>query len=99
VVEIGPEVGLVVTEGNYLLLPEPPWDAVRPLLDEAWFVHLDDLERRRRLRLRHERYGHAPIEAAARTEGSDERNAVLVNRSGASSAAHPDVFVKHVVVR
>ena len=49
VVEISPAVGLVVTEGNYLLLDTPPWDGVRPLLDEAWFVHLDDDERRRRM--------------------------------------------------
>jgi len=98
VVEVGPEVGLVITEGNYLLLGDPPWDAVRPLLDEAWFVHLDDRERRRRLRLRHERYGHARAEAAARTEGSDERNAVLVNAAvlgGGAAGPPPDVLVEH----
>jgi pantothenate kinase len=27
---------LVVTEGNYLLVPEEPWAGVRPLLDECW---------------------------------------------------------------
>src|SRR5918997_6018 len=48
VVEIRPEMGLVVTEGNYLLLDVPPWDGVRAMLDEAWFVHLDDAERRAR---------------------------------------------------
>jgi pantothenate kinase len=95
VVEVGPEVGLVVTEGNYLLLPEAPWDGVRPLLDEAWFVHLEDDERRRRMVLRHERHGHSAEDARARTFGSDEANAVLVNRSGASAA--PDVWVEHVV--
>ena len=98
VVEVGPEVGLVITEGNYLLLGDPPWDAVRPLLDEAWFVHLDDPERRRRLRLRHERYGHTPADAAARTEGTDERNAVLVNAAvlGYGAAGPPpDVLVEH----
>ena len=30
-------VPLVVTEGNYLLLPAGDWAAVRPLLDEAWY--------------------------------------------------------------
>jgi len=40
---------VVVTEGNYLLVDEPPWDGIRPLLDEAWFlapdedVHLADI--------------------------------------------------------
>jgi len=96
VVEIGPEVGLVVTEGNYLLLPEPPWDAVRPLLDEAWFVHLDDDERRRRLEARHLRYGHSPADAAARTLGSDETNAVLVDRAVLTGGGPaPDVLVEH----
>ena len=98
VVEVGPEVSLVLTEGNYLLLPEPPWDAVRPMLDEAWFVHLDDDERRRRMILRHESFGHSPAEARARTLGSDEANAVLVNQSGLGvGASEPDVWVEHAV--
>jgi pantothenate kinase len=95
VVEVGPEVGLVITEGNYLLLAEPPWDEVRALLDEAWFVHLADDERRRRMVLRHERHGHSPEDARARTFGSDEANAVLVDRSGRDR--RPDVWVEHVV--
>ncbi|HET9872772.1 MAG TPA: nucleoside/nucleotide kinase family protein [Propionibacteriaceae bacterium] len=78
-VEIGPEVRLVVTEGNYLLLPTPPWDQVRPLLDEAWFVRVDDGTRRRRLSARHESFGHAPSAAHSKTHGSDEANAQLVN--------------------
>jgi len=99
VVEIGPDVGLVLTEGNYLLLADPPWDRVRPLLDEAWFVHLDDDERRRRMVLRHESYGHSPADARARTFGSDEANAVLVNRSASASAGEtaPEIWVGHVM--
>lgn len=97
VVEVGPEVGLVITEGNYLLLPEPPWDGVRPLLDEAWFVRLDDDERRRRMVLRHERYGHSPAEARARALGNDETNAVRVDGAVASSGPlAPDVLVEHL---
>lgn len=97
VVEVGPEVGLVITEGNYLLLPEPPWDGVRPLLDEAWFVRLDDDERRRRMVLRHERYGHSPAEARARALGNDETNAVRVDSAVAGSGPlAPDVWVEHL---
>lgn len=97
VVEVGPEVGLVITEGNYLLLPDSPWDGVRPLLDEAWFVHLEDGERRRRMRVRHERYGHSPADAQARTMGSDEANAVLVNAAVLEGVAGrpPDVLIEH----
>jgi pantothenate kinase len=92
VVEIGPQVGLVVTEGNYLLLDAPPWDRVRPLLDEAWFVHLADDERRRRMLARHLRHGHSPSEAEARTFGNDERNARMVN----AAPSRPDLWIESV---
>ena len=80
VVEIPAQVRLVITEGNYLLLPTPPWDQVRTLLDEAWFVHLESSERQRRMVARHQRYGRTLAEARARTFGSDETNAVLVDQ-------------------
>ncbi len=69
---------LVVTEGNYLLLDEPPWCEVAGLLDECWYVDLDDELRRSRLQARHERYGRTPEQARERTWGSDERNAATV---------------------
>ena len=90
VVEIGPQVRLVVTEGNYLLLPESPWDGVRPLLDEAWFVHLEDHERQRRMIARHQRYGHTAESAVARTMGTDENNARIVNRA----QNDPDLYIR-----
>ena len=95
VVEIGPDVGLVVTEGNYLLLDAPPWDGVRPMLDEAWFVHLDDDERQRRMVARHLRHGHDRADAEARTHGSDERNAVLVN----TRLVSPDLWIEQTINR
>ena len=36
-----PPTGLVVTEGNYLLLDEPRWRAVRDQVDVVWHLHLD----------------------------------------------------------
>jgi pantothenate kinase len=92
VVEIGPEVGLVVTEGNYLLLADPPWDGVRELLDEAWFVHLADAERQRRMVARHLQHGHDQADAEARTYGNDERNARLVN----ASPNRPDLWIEQL---
>lgn len=94
VVEVGPEVRLVVTEGNYLLLPDPPWNAVRELLDEAWFVHLDDTERQRRMVQRHLRFGHSQEAAEERAMGSDERNARLVD--AAQNA--PDLWIEQEFV-
>ncbi|WP_460402014.1 nucleoside/nucleotide kinase family protein [Actinophytocola sediminis] len=78
-VPIAPEIRLVVTEGNYLLLPDDPWRRVRPLLDECWFLAPEENLRRTWLRYRHEAYGRTPEEADERTLGSDERNAVLIN--------------------
>ena len=80
-VAVTTQTRLVVTEGNYLLLDDPPWDHVRGLLDECWFVDVPEDLRRARLQARHERYGRTPAEARDRTLGSDERNAVLVAAS------------------
>lgn len=76
--EVAPDAPVVVTEGNYLLLDEPPWDRIRALLDEAWFVAPDEVVRRARLVARHERHGRSHAEAVARADGSDAANARLV---------------------
>jgi pantothenate kinase len=44
---------ILVVEGNYLLLADPPWDAVKPLLDLAAFIHVDREKVRARLMKRH----------------------------------------------
>lgn len=77
-VPVPPEVSLVVTEGNYLLLDTAPWSAIRALLDEVWFLAPDEQTRRRWLTARHLRYGRTAAQAAERTAGSDERNARLI---------------------
>ncbi|PMR60403.1 nucleoside/nucleotide kinase family protein [Verrucosispora sp. ts21] len=77
-IEVPPEVRLVVTEGNYLLVPQWPWDEVRSLLHEAWFLDLDAELRHRRLVDRHVAYGRSTEEAQAWALGSDEVNAALV---------------------
>jgi pantothenate kinase len=80
-VAVTAEVPLVVTEGNYLLLEDEPWRQIAGLLDECWYVDLDDDVRRTRLQSRHQRYGRSLDEARERTWGSDERNAALVAAS------------------
>lgn len=75
---IAPTARLVVTEGNYLLLPSGGWEHVRPLLAEAWFVEVDDDVRRERLVARHERFGKPAEAARAWVEQVDEPNAALV---------------------
>ncbi|MFG2101987.1 nucleoside/nucleotide kinase family protein [Micromonospora echinaurantiaca] len=89
-IEVPPEVRLVVTEGNYLLLPDFPWEEVRTLLHEAWFLDLDVELRLRRLTARHVAYGRSPEQARAWAMGSDEANAALV----AGTADRADLVVR-----
>ena len=78
---------LVITEGNYLL----HWTAARELLNEVWFVELDEATRLERLIVRHMAYGRSRVEAAARAHGSDQRNAELITatRELADLVLHP----------
>ncbi|MHA4774319.1 nucleoside/nucleotide kinase family protein [Streptomyces sp. MSC1_001] len=82
-IAVGPEVPLVVTEGNYLLHDEGAWAAILPLLDEAWYLDLDDRLRVPRLVERHVRFGKAPAHAERWVHDSDEANARLVARGRA----------------
>ena len=72
---------LVITEGNYLLLDDEPWAQVRSLLDEIWYVDVDDTLRVDRLTQRHEQFGRSADEAAAWVEKTDEPNARLIAAS------------------
>ena len=69
---------LVITEGNYLLFEQHGWSGVRPLLDEVWYVDLDDHRRHQRLIARHMAHGRSPAEAAIWALGNDQINAELV---------------------
>jgi pantothenate kinase len=80
-IAVPPAVPLVLTEGNYLLVDEPPWVQVRDLLDAVWFVQLDPVVRLGRLCARHERHGKSAEAARAWVMGSDEPNAELVERT------------------
>jgi len=77
---------LVITEGNYLLLDEGPWAHVAGLLDEVWYVDIDDEVRLHRLTRRHEQFGRSAEEAAAWVAGTDEPNARLIEASRARAS-------------
>lgn len=78
VIAIPPDVELVVTEGNYLLLDRPEWRAVRDALDQVWFLDAVDDVRRKRLVARHVEFGKTAAEAEAWVTRVDEPNAALV---------------------
>lgn len=84
------DVPLVVTEGNYLLVPDGPWAPLRDLLDEVWFLDLDEAERLRRLTDRHIAFGRGPAEAAARARTVDQANAELI----ATTAGRANLIIR-----
>lgn len=83
-------VPLVITEGNYLLVPHDPWAGLREALDEVWFLDLDEPARLRRLTARHLAFGRGPAEAAARARVTDQANAELI----ATTAGRADLIVR-----
>ncbi|MGW6983438.1 nucleoside/nucleotide kinase family protein, partial [Streptomyces sp. NPDC054932] len=77
-IPVAPDVPLVITEGNYLLHDAGEWAAVRPLLDEAWYLAPEEGLRVGRLIDRHVRHGKDPAYAREWVDRSDEANARLV---------------------
>ena len=77
-IPVQPDVPLVITEGNYLLVPSGPWAGVSALLDEVWYLDLPEEVRLQRLIGRHMAFGRDAAEARSRATGSDQRNAVLI---------------------
>ena len=79
-IAVGPDAHVVIVEGNYLLLDEPPWSAARPLFDLVAHLDLDPELRHARLVERHVEHGRTPDEAERWIEHNDDRNARLVER-------------------
>ncbi len=88
-IAVEPSIRLIITEGNYLLYHEPPWTGVRDLLDECWFMELDNTKRRERLVHRHVQFGKTRPAAERWVNGSDEANA----RAVAGGVARADLVV------
>lgn len=89
-IAVGPDVEVVVTEGNYLLLDDGPWASVRSLLTATWYLDLPDDVRVDRLVARHAGHGRTPDQARAWTLGPDQANAELVaaSRTRADGVVH-----------
>lgn len=77
-IRIPATTNLVITEGNYLLVDEAPWSGVADLLDESWFVQVDDDLRVSRLIDRHIASGKDEQFAREWTLGPDQANADLI---------------------
>lgn len=73
-----PTTQLVITEGNYLLHDTGAWAGVAGLLDEVWYVDVDDALREARLIGRHRHFGRSEEAARAWVEQTDAPNARLI---------------------
>jgi pantothenate kinase len=85
-IAIPQQTRIVITEGNYLLL----WHEVRTLLDQVWYLEVDDDIRLERLIARHLSFGRTPDEARAWANGSDQRNADTI----AATAPRADLILR-----
>jgi pantothenate kinase len=74
-----PETRLIITEGNYLLVDDDRWRDVAGLLDEVWYVTVNEHQRRDRLVQRHERFGRSHQSALDWVTFTDEPNARVVS--------------------
>ena len=81
---------IIISEGNYLLLPTPEWRAVAAWFDEVWFCQLDDEERCARLIGRHVQFGKTPDQARDWVERLDQANARIV----AATASTADLLIR-----
>ncbi|UFU04262.1 nucleoside/nucleotide kinase family protein [Ruania suaedae] len=88
-VPISGDVTVVLTEGNYLLAEAPPWNEIASIVDETWYLATDPVGRRERLLARHLANGKTMERALAFTDGSDARNAELIE----ATAPRADVQV------
>jgi pantothenate kinase len=84
---VAPDHTIVLVEGNYLLLDEPPWSGLALLFDLTLLIDVPPEELRRRLVDRWLHHGLDPAAAEARAEGNDMANAALVT----SRSRRPDL--------
>jgi len=69
---------IVLLEGNYLLLDYYPWDGLRDVFDEKWFVDCALDEAMQRVQARHIETGISPEQAAVKVRDNDRINGELI---------------------
>jgi pantothenate kinase len=80
----------LVVEGNYLLLNDPPWNALAPLFDLTVMIETPEAELDRRLLARWAQFGKSPQAARAWIDGNDLPN---IRRVTTGSRA-PDITLR-----
>lgn len=88
---VGPTDHILLIEGNYLLLSEPPWAGLRQMFDLTIYLDIAEAELDRRLMARWAHYGKSPAAARAWIDGNDLPN--IRRTLGLSQTA--DVIITH----
>jgi pantothenate kinase len=75
-IPITESISLVLLEGNYLLYDVPPWNRISAIVDDTWFVDVDDESVKSRIAKRHMASGIAINwnDAMSRVERNDMLN-------------------------
>lgn len=79
---------IVIVEGNYLLLDEGPWPALRPLFDMTLFLDVPDELLEARLIQRWREMGQDQAGALERTRHKDMLNARLIKAASVAADLH-----------
>lgn len=88
---IARSIGIIVCEGNYLLMRQPPWDRLKPVFDFTVFAEVAKEELRRRLRTRWQRYGLQEADVYFKVEENDLPNGIAI----IEGSAEPDLRIRN----
>lgn len=77
-IEIRPQHRIIVSEGNYLLLGEEPWNELHNLFDEIWYIDSTIDQLMPRLTARHKEGGRNAEETKTKMDSTDLPNARLI---------------------
>lgn len=87
-IELRPGKQIVIVEGLYLLLDDPPWSSLKQeVFDVTWFLDVSLNECRRRVEDRHVETGLTRAEAQHRVSSNDGPNGELVRAASAGNAS------------
>lgn len=75
--------GIVIVEGNYLLLDIEPWNRLGHVFNETWFIDCDIEESMKRVYTRQTRNGTPSRESRHRIETNDRPNAEMIQQTAA----------------
>lgn len=81
---------LIVTEGNYLLLDQPPWDRLGQVINECWWLDTPTEQAKEWMIKRHVQGGRTEEDARSHYEHSDAANTQLI----LEHSREPDLIIQ-----